>query len=133
AARNAWPANGSRSARPLIVCTGGEPLLQLDESLIAALHDVGFTIAIETNGTQAATPGIDWISVSPKAGTDLALRSGNELKLVFPQAGADPTDYEELVFEHFLLQPMHGPDVARNTELAIAYCKAHPLWRLSLQ
>lgn len=133
AARSVWPENGSSGARPLIVCTGGEPLLQLDEPLIEALHGVGFTIAIETNGTQNVPPGIDWICVSPKAGADLKVRTGNELKLVFPQPDAEPTRYEELAFEHFLLQPMHGPDTIRNTELAVAYCKAHPMWRLSLQ
>ena len=120
-------------ARPLVVCTGGEPLLQLDEPLVDALHAAGFEVAIETNGTQVPPPGIDWICVSPKAGAPLKIRSGNELKLVFPQSGAEPDLYEDLEFDHFLLQPMHGPTAAANTELAIAYCKAHPRWRLSLQ
>ena len=120
-------------ARPLVVCTGGEPLLQLDEPLVDALHAAGFDVAIETNGTQVPPPGIDWICVSPKAGAPLKIRSGNELKLVFPQSGAEPDLYENLEFDHFLLQPMHGSTVAANTELAIAYCKAHPRWRLSLQ
>jgi 7-carboxy-7-deazaguanine synthase (Cx14CxxC type) len=117
----------------LIVLTGGEPMLQVDEPLIAALHARGFTIAIETNGTLPVPAAIDWICVSPKAGTDLKQRSGDELKLVFPQAGLDPADLEALGFPHRFLQPMDGAEQARNTELAIAYCKAHPVWRLSLQ
>jgi len=120
-------------ARPLVVCTGGEPLLQLDEPLVDALHAAGLEVAIETNGTQVPPPGIDWICVSPKAGAPLKIRTGNELKLVFPQSGAEPGLYEGLEFDHFLLQPMHGSAVAANTELAIAYCKTHPQWRLSLQ
>jgi 7-carboxy-7-deazaguanine synthase len=128
-----WPSNGARQVKRLVVCTGGEPLLQLDEPLMDALHGVGFDVAIETNGTQSAPVGIDWICVSPKAGAELKLLAGNELKLVFPQPGAEPGLFEDLAFEHFLLQPMHGPRVAENTDRAVAYCKEHPQWRLSLQ
>ena len=131
--RAKWPVNGVLKARPLVVCTGGEPLLQLDEALVDALHAGGFEVAIETNGTQVPPRGIDWICVSPKAGAPLTIRAGNELKLVFPQNGAEPDLYEGLEFDHFLLQPMHGAAVAANTEMAVAYCKAHPQWRLSLQ
>jgi len=116
-----------------VVCTGGEPLLQLDDELVAALHGHGFTVAIETNGTLLPPDGIDWICVSPKAGTELALTTGDELKLVFPQAGAEPPVFEHLTFDHFLLQPMDGPDRGANTDAAIAYCLAHPRWRLSVQ
>jgi organic radical activating enzyme len=108
-------------------------LLQLDEPLIAALHAAGFSIAIETNGTLAVPAGVDWICVSPKADAQLVVERGNELKLVFPQSGAEPQRFERLAFDHFLLQPMDGPDRARNTELAVAYCKSRPRWRLSLQ
>ena len=121
------------TAPGLVVCTGGEPLLQLDAPLVDEMHGVGFRIAIETNGTQQAPLGIDWICVSPKAGAKLLLDSGNELKLVFPQAGAEPSAFERLAFEHFFLQPMDGPSRAQNTQLAVAYCLAHPRWRLSLQ
>jgi 7-carboxy-7-deazaguanine synthase (Cx14CxxC type) len=128
-----WPADsvGKRFA----VCTGGEPLLQLDADLIAALHEQGFEIAVETNGTIAAPKGIDWICVSPKAATELVQRTGDELKLVFPQseAEADPARFERLGFKHFLLQPMDGPRREENTQLALRYCLEHPLWRLSLQ
>jgi len=133
AVRSAWPDDVSGYARPLVVCTGGEPLLQLDEPAIAALHGAGFEVAVETNGTQAAPPGLDWICVSPKAGAPLVLRAGDELKLVYPQAGAEPERYRGLAFRHFFLQPMDGPERARNTALALAYCLAHPEWRLSLQ
>jgi 7-carboxy-7-deazaguanine synthase (Cx14CxxC type) len=126
-----WPRSGN--AAPYVVCTGGEPLLQLDDALIAALHRQGFEIAIESNGTLPAPPCIDWICVSPKAGAALAQTSGHELKLVFPQAGAEPERYASLPFEHFLLQPMDGPEREVNTRAAIAYCLAHPRWRLSLQ
>lgn len=126
-----WPVGSGN--RPLVVCTGGEPLLQLDEGLVDTLHAAGFEVAIETNGTRLPPPGIDWICVSPKASTDLVLRSGDELKLVFPQAGAEPERFEGLDFRHFFLQPMDGPDRERNTRLAVAYCLAHPRWRLSLQ
>ncbi len=117
----------------LVVCTGGEPLLQLDAALIAALHERGFEIAVETNGTLAAPPGLDWICVSPKADAPLAQRRGQELKLVYPQAGVDPARFEGLDFERFFLQPMDGPDRAAATEAAVAYCLAHPRWRLSVQ
>ena len=124
---------GGQSAQPYIVCTGGEPLLQLDAPLIDALHARGFEIAIESNGTQPAPPGIDWICVSPKADAPLVLTSGDELKLVFPQAGAEPSRFERLDFRHFFLQPMDGPDVRANTLAAARYCLSHPRWRLSLQ
>jgi 7-carboxy-7-deazaguanine synthase len=116
-----------------VVCTGGEPLLQLDGELVAALHDEGFEIAIETNGTMEPPPGIDWVCVSPKAGAPLVARSGDELKLVFPQAGLDPDTLSALDFEHFFLQPMDGPERIGHTAAAVAYCLAHPRWRLSLQ
>ncbi|HVH69233.1 MAG TPA: 7-carboxy-7-deazaguanine synthase [Gemmatimonadales bacterium] len=128
-----WPAAGRGGARPFVVCTGGEPLLQLDAALVDALHGAGFEIAIETNGTLPVPAGIDWICVSPKARAQLVQRSGNELKLIFPQDGAEPERYARLDFRHFFLQPMDGPQRARNTELAAAYCLAHPQWRLSLQ
>lgn len=117
----------------LVVCTGGEPLLQLDAPLIAALHARGFSIAVETNGTLPAPEGIDWICVSPKAQAPVVQRRGQELKLVFPQAGVDPAAFGGWDFERFYLQPMDGPDRAANTEAAIAYCLAHPRWRLSVQ
>jgi len=132
AVRACWP-NEQVGARPLVVCTGGEPLLQLDEAAIAALHDAGFEIAIETNGTQQAPVGIDWVCVSPKGQTHLVLTRGEELKLVYPQDDAQPERFEHLEFRHFFLQPMDGPDVERNTRLALEYCLAHPRWRLSLQ
>ena len=117
----------------LVVLTGGEPLLQLDAPLVTALHGRGFSLALETNGTIAAPPGVDWICVSPKADAALAQTSGQELKLVYPQAGVDPARFEGLAFERFLLQPMDGPALAENTRAAIAYCLAHPRWRLSVQ
>ena len=116
-----------------VVLTGGEPLLQVDESLTAALHDRGFEIAIETNGTLPAVAGLDWLCVSPKAGGPLRQTSGDELKLVFPQPALHPEQVSDLEFDHFLLQPMDGPDLAANTAAAIAYCLDHPRWRLSLQ
>ena len=128
-----WPAHSNSSARPFVVFTGGEPLLQLDGATIALLHERGFEIAIETNGTLLPPPGIDWICVSPKAGADLVLRSGNELKLIYPQPGAEPERFEQLDFRCFFLQPMDGNDRARNTQLALQYCMQHPRWRLSLQ
>jgi 7-carboxy-7-deazaguanine synthase (Cx14CxxC type) len=131
AVASCWPAAGE--GRPLVVCTGGEPLLQLDAPLIAALHQRGLEVAVETNGTQPAPEGIDWVCVSPKAGAPLALCSGDELKLVFPQAGAEPRLFEELEFRYFYLQPMDGPDQTHNTQLAARYCLEHPRWRLSLQ
>jgi 7-carboxy-7-deazaguanine synthase (Cx14CxxC type) len=127
-----WPA-ADRSGRRFVVCTGGEPLLQLDALLVEALHAQGFEIAVETNGTQPPPPGLDWVCVSPKAGALLVIDRGDELKLVFPQEGATPEMFEHLAFRHFSLQPMDGPQLERNTRLAIDYCKAHPRWRLSLQ
>jgi 7-carboxy-7-deazaguanine synthase (Cx14CxxC type) len=126
-----WPAGAG--GRPFVVCTGGEPLLQMDEALLGALHALGFEVAVETNGTRVPPPGIDWVCVSPKAGTDLVLRSGNELKLVFPQPGAEPERFEGLSFSHFFLQPMDGPEREHNTRLAVRYCLDHPRWRLSVQ
>jgi 7-carboxy-7-deazaguanine synthase len=128
-----WPANVSARARKLVVCTGGEPLLQMDAEVVHALHAREFEIAIETNGTQLPPEGIDWICVSPKVGAPLVLTTGNELKLVYPQAGGEPERYADLDFEQFFLQPMDGPDRERNTELALAYCLSHPQWRLSIQ
>jgi 7-carboxy-7-deazaguanine synthase (Cx14CxxC type) len=131
AVAGAW--GGSPSAAQLVVLTGGEPLLQVDEALIQQLHALGFEVAVETNGTIDAPVGLDWICVSPKAGTSLVLTCGNELKLVFPQVGAEPALFESLGFDNFLLQPMDGPDRERNTAAAVSYCLAHPQWRLSLQ
>ena len=125
-----WPGNGTHR---FVVCTGGEPLLQLDAPLVAALHARDFRVAIETNGTLVPPAGIDWICVSPKAEAPLALRHGDELKLIHPQAGAEPERYEALQFAHFFLQPMDGPQLVENTRLAVEYCKRHPRWRLSLQ
>jgi 7-carboxy-7-deazaguanine synthase (Cx14CxxC type) len=124
---------GDTAGHRLVVCTGGEPLLQLDAALVAALHDRDFEIAIETNGTQTPPSGIDWICVSPKADAPLALTSGDELKLVYPQPKAMPERFAALAFRHFFLQPMDGPAQAENIQAAIAYCLAHPQWRLSLQ
>jgi 7-carboxy-7-deazaguanine synthase len=129
-----WPWTNMRGARPLVVCTGGEPLLQLDAPLVAALHDAGFEVAIETNGTRQPPAGIDWICVSPKAGAlPLALTRGNELKLVFPQLDAMPEKFAALDFRYFFLQPMDGPAREQNTQRAVEYCMANPRWRLSLQ
>jgi 7-carboxy-7-deazaguanine synthase (Cx14CxxC type) len=128
-----WPADvaGER----YVVCTGGEPLLQLDPPLIEALHARGFAVAVETNGTQPAPAGLDWICVSPKAGAPLVLTAGDELKLVYPQREpeAQPERFADLGFRHFFLQPMDGPERAANTAAAVAYCLAHPRWRMSLQ
>lgn len=126
-----WPSTDM--ANRFVVCTGGEPLLQLDAPAIDALHARGFVVAVETNGTQDPPPGLDWICVSPKARAQLRLRHGNELKLVFPQPDLDPESFRGLSFEHFFLQPMDGPDLDENTQAAIAYCLAHPSWRLSVQ
>ena len=126
-----WPERDA--GKPYVVCTGGEPLLQLDESLVNAFHERGFEVAVETNGTKAAPPGIDWICVSPKAGAELVLTSGHELKLVFPQPGAEPELFEQLDFDHFYLQPMDGPALERNIRLTLNYCLEHPQWKLSLQ
>lgn len=131
AAAAKWPAD-AKSGR-LVVCTGGEPLLQLDAALIEDLHDRGFRIAIETNGTLAVPAGVDWTCVSPKAGAALVQSCGDELKLVYPQPGADPERYADLNFEHFFIQPMDGPLRAENTRRAADYCMRHPNWRLSLQ
>ncbi|HEX7402773.1 MAG TPA: 7-carboxy-7-deazaguanine synthase [Usitatibacter sp.] len=131
AVESSWPA-GVASHR-FVVCTGGEPLLQLDRDAIEAFHGRGFRVAIETNGTLAPPAGVDWICVSPKVNADLALRSGNELKLVYPQGDALPERFESLAFDHFFLQPMDGPARESNTREAIDYCLAHPRWRLSLQ
>ena len=138
------PASGQRAhsasppirpGRPLVVCTGGEPLLQLDEPLIDALHGAGFEVAVETNGTQPVPPGIDHLCVSPKAGAPLVARSGQELKLVYPQREpeAQPERFESLDFERLYLQPMDGPDLAENMRRAVQYCLDHPWWRLSVQ
>jgi 7-carboxy-7-deazaguanine synthase (Cx14CxxC type) len=123
----------SRDPKPLVVCTGGEPLLQLDAPLIDALHARRFEIAVETNGTLPEPAGIDWTCVSPKAGSALRLISGDELKLIYPQPGAEPEEFERLDFRHFFVQPMDGPDVEHNTRLCVEYCLAHPRWRVSLQ
>ena len=128
-----WGTQDAEDGKRFVVCTGGEPLLQLDASLIGALHARGFEIAVETNGTIAAPAGIDWLCVSPKAGAELRQRSGNELKLVYPQVGAEPERFESLPFRHFFLQPMDGPERERNTQLALRYCLDHPQWRMSLQ
>jgi 7-carboxy-7-deazaguanine synthase len=130
---------GSRAAstktndRKYVVCTGGEPLLQVDEKLIAELHQRGFEVAVETNGTRPAPKSLDWVCVSPKAGAPLVQTTGNELKLVFPQDNAPPEKFEQLDFRHFFLQPMDGAETAQNTERAIEYCLKHPRWRLSIQ
>ena len=116
-----------------VVLTGGEPLLQVDEALIDALHRRSFAVAVETNGTIEPPSGLDWLCVSPKAGTPLRVRAGDELKLVYPQAGAPPEDFSALAFDRFSLQPMDGPNVAENTTRAVDYCLKHPAWRLSLQ
>jgi 7-carboxy-7-deazaguanine synthase (Cx14CxxC type) len=128
----AWPAAATDGV-PYVVCTGGEPLLQLDDAAVEALHAAGFEVAVETNGTQPAPEGVDWICVSPKADAPLRLTSGDELKLVFPQAGVDPERFRPLGFRHRFLQPMDGDRLAENTAAAAAYCLAHPGWRLSLQ
>ena len=132
AVASVWPTD-SRGDGRLVVCTGGEPLLQLDPVLLEALHAEGFTVAVETNGTVPPPPGIDWLCVSPKAEAALAVVEGDELKLVFPQEGAEPERFEQLRFRHFFLQPMDGPLRESNTEEALRYCLSHPRWRLSLQ
>ncbi len=133
AVESQWKADLQGSENKLVVCTGGEPLLQLDESLVSALHQRGFTVAVETNGTQTPPTGIDWLCVSPKAGAPLVITKGDELKLVFPQPDAMPALFANLDFTHFFLQPMDGPDSQANTRSAIEYCMAHPQWRLSIQ
>ena len=136
AVRAAWDEkvkDASKAAQPFVVCTGGEPLLQLDQAAVRALQAVGFEVAVETNGTQDAPPALDWICVSPKAGAPLRLTHGDELKLVYPQEGAPPEMFEDYGFPRLLLQPMDGPEREKNTALAVEYCLAHPQWRLSLQ
>lgn len=128
-----WSRSAGTEKRRFVVCTGGEPLLQLDAALVGALHERGFSIAVETNGTIEAPAGIDWLCVSPKTGGDVVQRSGNELKLLFPQEGSEPARFEDLAFDHFFLQPIDGPDRLRNTKDAIAFCMRHPQWRLSVQ
>ena len=125
-----WTAS---TANRYVVLTGGEPLLQVDAALVDALHARGFEIGVETNGTIAPPAGLDWICVSPKAGADLVVRQGHELKLVYPQARAAPEDFAALAFERFSLQPMDGPNLVENIRQTVAYCLAHPRWRLSLQ
>jgi 7-carboxy-7-deazaguanine synthase (Cx14CxxC type) len=127
-----WPRNHT-AGRPYVVCTGGEPMLQLDAPLIEAFHNQGFEVAVETNGTLPPPAGIDWICVSPKANTELVVMAGNELKLVFPQPGAEPGRFADLQFDNFFLQPMDGPLRDQNTRLTLNYCLEHPHWRLSLQ
>ena len=133
AVRRTCPLPQVPGYRLLVVCTGGEPLLQLDRAIIDAMHAAGFAVAVETNGTREAPDGLDWLCVSPKAGGRLIQKSGDELKLVYPQEGAEPERYAGLPFMHFFLQPMDGPDLQENTRRAVAYCLANPLWRLSLQ
>lgn len=127
----AWP--DPALGRPYVVCTGGEPLMQLDAALVEALHAFGFEVAVETNGTRPSVEGLDWVCVSPKAGTELVIESGNELKLVYPQTGAPPERFEDLDFEHFFVQPMDGPAREASLRAAIDYCLDHPNWRISLQ
>lgn len=131
AIREAWPY--TRGHRPFVVCTGGEPLLQLDDNLVAALHADGCVVAVETNGTLLPPRGVDWTCVSPKAGADLVVRAGNELKLVFPQPGAEPERFENLDFAHFLLQPRDDAARRENAAEAVRYCLEHPQWRLGIQ
>ena len=133
AVKDKFPVSKSDQVRRLVVCTGGEPLLQLDQSLLDAFHSLQFEVAVETNGTLQPPAGIDWVCVSPKAGVELKLRSGDELKLVFPQEGIEPEDFESLHFRFFFLQPKDGPDIQQNTQQAIRYCLEHPKWRLGLQ
>ncbi len=128
-----WPKGAGRLAQPYVVCTGGEPGLQLDTPLIDALHGLGFEVAVESNGTIALPPGLDWVCISPKAGVPLVQDSGDELKLVWPQADMDPAQLEMLPFRHYFLQPMDGPDRQANLALCVGYCLTHPRWRLSLQ
>jgi 7-carboxy-7-deazaguanine synthase len=131
AIKNAWPDTGSEHR--MVVCTGGEPLLQLDTDIVEELHARGFYIAVETNGTQTAPQGLDWICVSPKIGAPLKLTAGDELKLVYPQPGGEPQQFEHLNFSSFRLSPMDGPNVRENTAAAVEYCLKRPQWRLSLQ
>ncbi len=130
-AKSIWP--DSAYSNPFVVCTGGEPLLQIDKDFIDAFHKEAFEIAIETNGTIMPPHGIDWICVSPKMGSDLIVTSGDELKLVYPQPDGDPSQFENLDFDHFSLQPMDGPNREKNTKKTLSYCRQHPHWRVSLQ
>ena len=131
AVAGAWPID--TNSPPFVVCTGGEPLLQLDSELLHAFHERGFEVAVETNGTVEPPDGIDWLCVSPKAGSEVVVVTGDELKLVFPQAGTDPASFELLRFRHYFLQPMDGPEREAHTAAALQYCVEHPRWRLSLQ
>ena len=131
--RQLWPFDATAPGRPYVVCTGGEPLLQLDPPLVASLHAAGFEIAVETNGTRVCPEGIDWICVSPKAGAPLVQTQGHELKLVYPQTGAEPELFAALNFAEFFLQPMDGPQRAEHTRRVVEYCLRHPQWRISLQ
>jgi 7-carboxy-7-deazaguanine synthase len=131
AIERAWLPKGP--SHRFVVLTGGEPLLQLDQTLVDAIHEVGFRIAVETNGTTLPPPGLDWICVSPKAGSTLVIRQGDELKLVFPQKGAEPENFEALQFDQFFLSPMDGPDKEKNTKAAIEFCQMNPKWRLNVQ
>jgi 7-carboxy-7-deazaguanine synthase (Cx14CxxC type) len=133
AVRTSFSGILSEPLRPLVVCTGGEPLLQLDQAVIEAFHELDLEVAVETNGTISSPAGIDWICVSPKAGSELEIKSGDELKLVFPQEGIDPEAFESLDFRYFFLQPKDGPGIEDHIRLAIAYCLKNPRWRLSLQ
>ena len=126
-----WPMNVG--GHPMVVCTGGEPLLQLDADAVEALHERGFYVAVETNGTIEPPSGVDWLCVSPKAGSDLVVEKGHELKLVVPQFGVDPTAFERFDFKSFRVQPMDGPNLVANTQFAVAFCLKNPLWQLSLQ
>ena len=133
AVNETWRGSRDVSLAPMIVCTGGEPLLQLDDALVESFHKYGFEIAVETNGTRIPPEGIDWVCVSPKANAELVVRDGDELKLVFPQMDGSPEQYENLNFKHFYLQPMDGPDKELNTRRAVEYCLNSPRWRISLQ
>lgn len=128
-----WSAKENPKAKPFVVCTGGEPLLQLDDELVKAFHLFGFEVAVETNGTKEVPEGIDWICVSPKANAEIVITKGHELKLVYPQPQATPEQFEQMDFQHFFLQPMDGAEREKNTQLAVEYCLEHPQWRLSLQ
>ncbi|MET3962809.1 7-carboxy-7-deazaguanine synthase [Marmoricola sp. OAE513] len=127
----AWPTGWTEDR--MVVCTGGEPLLQLDDAAVTALQSRGFYVAVETNGTQVPPAGIDWLCVSPKIGADLVVTGGHELKFVYPQRGADPTQFEGLDFEHYRVQPMDGPDINENVAAAVKFCLDHPNWNLSMQ
>ena len=130
---NVWPKNNSKNSKPYIVCTGGEPLLQMDSELIDALHSVEFEIAIETNGTLVVPKGIDWICMSPKPNTTIKVIKGNELKFIFPQNQLNPGSFSNYEFDHFYIQPMDGPFISENIQKALAFCLENPQWNLSLQ